>query len=155
MENATALRTASLLHDCARTLTRLLDRQLAAHQVTAQQAALLINLANGETGPKRLAAALGTDTAGTTRLIDRLEAKGLLRRRRDTGDRRAVILELTDSGQRSTPALVPAFGRVAATLFDGLPDADIRRIGDLLERALANAESPRDGQDRSDRAVPE
>ncbi|WP_327147460.1 MarR family winged helix-turn-helix transcriptional regulator [Nocardia sp. NBC_01329] len=143
MENASALRTASLLHDTARILTRLLDRQLASHEVTAQQAALLINVANGETSPKRLATMLSTDTAGTTRLIDRLETKGMLRRHRDTTDRRAVILELTDSGQRSIPALVPAFGRSAADLFDGLADADIRHLGDLLERALANAEPPR------------
>ncbi|GGL41632.1 MarR family winged helix-turn-helix transcriptional regulator [Nocardia jinanensis] len=142
MENATALRTASLLHDCARKLTRSLDRQLAPLEVTAQQAALLINLANGATSPKRLAVALGTDTAGTTRLIDRLEAKNLLRRHRGTTDRRAVVLELTDTGRRLTPSLVPAFGATAADLFGTLADADIRQMGDLLARALTNAEPP-------------
>ncbi|MEU1954246.1 MarR family winged helix-turn-helix transcriptional regulator [Nocardia rhamnosiphila] len=141
MENSTALRTASLLHDTARTLTRLLDRQLAPHDVTAQQAALMINLAGGETSPNRLAVLLGTDTAGTSRLIDRLAVKGLLRRHRGTTDRRSVVLELTDTGQKLVPALVPTFGRVATDLFNGLTDADIRRVGDALERALKNTEA--------------
>ena len=152
MENAHTLRTASLLHESARTLTRLLDRELASQKVTAQQAALLMNLANGETSPKQLATKLGIDTAGTTRLIDRLETKGMLRRHRGSEDRRAVILELTDAGRRAIPALVPAFGRGAANLFTGLADADIRRLGDLLERALANAGQPRENQGADARA---
>jgi DNA-binding MarR family transcriptional regulator len=138
MENATAMRTASLLHDAARELSRLLDRELAVHGVTAQQAALLINLAGGESSPKRLAAALGIDTGGATRLVDRLETKGLLRRRRrGVEDRRAVVLELTESGQGLTPVLAPAFAAVAASFFLGSAETEIRGAGDLLERALA------------------
>jgi DNA-binding MarR family transcriptional regulator len=136
MKNAAAMRTASLLHDAARELSRMLDRELATHGVTAQQAALLINLAGGESSPKRLAAVLGIDTAGTTRLADRLEGKGLLRRHRGTGDRRAVALELTESGRRLTPVLAPTFAAVAARFFLGSSDAEIRGAGDLLERAL-------------------
>ncbi|MGW0005325.1 MarR family winged helix-turn-helix transcriptional regulator [Nocardia grenadensis] len=136
MENAAAMRTASLVHDSARELSRSLDRELATHGVTAQQAALLINLAGGESSPKRLAAALGIDTAGTTRLVDRLERKGLLHRRRGTEDRRAVGLELTESGRRLTPVLAPTFAAVAARFFLGSSDAEIRGAGDLLERSL-------------------
>ncbi|WP_169811900.1 MarR family winged helix-turn-helix transcriptional regulator [Nocardia grenadensis] len=136
MENATAMRTASLLHDSARELSRLLDRELATHGVTAQQAALLINLAGGESSPKRLAAVLGIDTGGATRLVDRLEAKGLLRRRPGVEDRRAVVLELTESGRGLTPVLAPTFAAVAASFFLGSTDAEIRGAGDLLERAL-------------------
>ncbi|WP_328392405.1 MarR family winged helix-turn-helix transcriptional regulator [Nocardia sp. NBC_00416] len=148
MEHATVLRTASLLHDSARRLSKLLDRQLAPHDVTAQQAALLVNLANGETRPKQLATALGTDTAGTTRLVDRLETKGLLRRHRATADRRAVVLELTDAGHRLTPALVPAFAKAAASFFDEIADTDIRKTGDLLERALAHTTPPQEDSSR-------
>ncbi|WP_459546017.1 MarR family winged helix-turn-helix transcriptional regulator [Nocardia sp. X0981] len=148
MEHGTVMRTASLLHDSARHLSKLVDRQLAAHGVTAQQAALLIELAGGTTSPKQLAATLGTDTAGTTRLIDRLEAKSLLRRHRATEDRRTVILELTESGRKLVPALVPAFAAAATVFFDGLTDADIRRTGDMLERALTNIPVPHHHPDR-------
>lgn len=71
----------SLLHRAAKELTTALERSLAPYDVTAQQAALLLRLRT-ETGPSRLAAALGTDTAGMTRLLDRLEDKGLIRRGR-------------------------------------------------------------------------
>ncbi|MEV3963399.1 MarR family transcriptional regulator [Nocardia sp. NPDC050193] len=138
MENANAMRTASLLHESARELSRLLDRELSAQGVTAQQAALLIHLAGGENSPKRLAAALGIDTAGTTRLVDRLEAKGLLQRRRGAEDRRAVVLEPTEPGRRLAPALTPIFAAVAASFFLGSTDAEIREAGDLLERVLAS-----------------
>ena len=36
--------------------------------------------------------------SGMTRLADRLEAAGLVRRERDTGDRRGVYLAITDTG---------------------------------------------------------
>ncbi|MFE3542669.1 MarR family winged helix-turn-helix transcriptional regulator [Nocardia sp. NPDC059177] len=145
MENATAVRTASLLHASARELSRSLDRELATHGVTAQQAALLINLAGGENSPKRLATALDIDTGGATRLIDRLEAKDLLRRRPGVEDRRAVVLELTESGRELTPMLTPAFAAVAASFFLGSADAEVRGVGHLLKRALMS----RQAEDRS------
>ena len=73
-----ALTATRLIHQVSRELTNALERRLAPHGLTAQQAALLINAARGETSPKRLAPLLGTDTAGMTRLLDRLEAKGLV-----------------------------------------------------------------------------
>jgi DNA-binding MarR family transcriptional regulator len=41
-----------------------------------------------------------------TKLLDRLESKGLLQRRPHPDDRRAVMIELTDEGR----ALVPPTG---------------------------------------------
>ncbi|MEV5648944.1 MarR family transcriptional regulator [Nocardia sp. NPDC052254] len=144
MEHASVMRTASLLHESARQLSKSLDRRLATRGVTAQQAALLVALANGETSPKQLAATLGTDTAGATRLIDRLESKALLRRHRAAEDRRAVVLELTAAGRQLVPALVPAFAAVSAEFFDGLTEADIRGVGDALAHALANVAAAHD-----------
>jgi DNA-binding MarR family transcriptional regulator len=66
----------ALLHRTAKELNTALERSLAPMDVTAQQAALLLRL-RSEASPNRLAAALGTDTAGMTRLLDRLEDKGL------------------------------------------------------------------------------
>jgi DNA-binding MarR family transcriptional regulator len=42
--------------------------------------------------PGRLGAALRLNSAGTTALLDRLERQGLVRRERDEGDRRRVLL---------------------------------------------------------------
>ncbi|WP_433521172.1 MarR family winged helix-turn-helix transcriptional regulator [Nocardia pseudovaccinii] len=138
MELLTVLRTASLLHDSARELTTLLDRHLAQYDVTTQQAALLVNLAAGETSPNRLATALGTDTAGMTRLLDRLEIKQLVHRRRSDTDRRAIVVEFTEAGRRLTPQLVPTFGYAADEMFTGIAESDIQHVGDVLTRAIAN-----------------
>lgn len=148
MEPFTVLRTASLLHDAARELTTAVDRHLAPHNVTTQQAALLVNLAAGETGISRLASVLGTDTAGLTRLVDRLETKQLVRRHRSATDRRAIVLELTESGRRLAPELVPTFREAADQMFAGIAATDIRQVGDTLEQAIANLR-PTDAQSPS------
>lgn len=127
----------SLLHRTAKELTTELERSLAPYDVTAQQAALLLRLRT-ETGPSRLAAALGTDTAGMTRLLDRLEDKDLVRRVRDSSDRRSVRVELTDTGAALAPRLAPAFGMVTSRLFDGFSSDDLRALALMLRRMLDN-----------------
>src|SRR5262252_1217805 len=46
----------------------------------------------------RLAEALACDASNVTGLVDRLEARGLVRRQPSAGDRRAKVLELTPDG---------------------------------------------------------
>jgi hypothetical protein len=66
----------SLIHRVSRELRTALEAQLAPFGVTAQQAGLLLRSARQEISPNQLAPLLGTDTAGMTRLLDRLEDKG-------------------------------------------------------------------------------
>jgi DNA-binding MarR family transcriptional regulator len=127
----------SLLHRTAKDLTTVLERALAPCGVTAQQAALLLRV-RSETSPSRLADALGTDTAGMTRLLDRLEDKELLRRARNPADRRSVRIELTDTGAALIPRLAGAFGMVIARLFDGLSADDLQALTLMLGRMLSN-----------------
>jgi DNA-binding MarR family transcriptional regulator len=127
----------SLLHRAGKDLTTVLERALAPYGVTAQQAALLLRLRT-ETSPSRLAEALGTDTAGITRLLDRLEDRDLVRRVRDTADRRSIRVELTGSGAALAPRLAPAFGTVISRLFDGFSPDDLQALTLLLGRMLDN-----------------
>src|SRR2546429_331179 len=55
---------------------------------------------NRHTNMTRLAGALGVVPSSASRLCDRLEATGLLRRVADPRDRREVRLELTAASQR-------------------------------------------------------
>ncbi|MFI2757431.1 MarR family winged helix-turn-helix transcriptional regulator [Streptomyces echinatus] len=52
--------------------------------------------AGEETTAGRLGTTLGLNSAGTTALIDRLERAGHVRRVRGEGDRRRVVVEVTD-----------------------------------------------------------
>lgn len=135
---------SSLLNKVARELGNALDRRLVPLGVTTQQAALLLHASRRPARPNELAAELGTDTAGATRLLDRLEAKGLLTRGRHPDDRRAIVVELTPAGYALVPRLAPCFGRVARQLQAGFSAEDVQRLTELLGRMLENLRQ--DGQ---------
>jgi DNA-binding MarR family transcriptional regulator len=132
----------ALLHRVGRELATTTDRMLRELGLTSQQAALLLHASGAPRTPTELAADLGTDTAGTTRLLDRVEALGLVRRARHPADRRSVTVELTDAGRALVPRVAPVFGRVTAALFAGFSGAEIALVTDLLQRMLANLTSP-------------
>jgi DNA-binding MarR family transcriptional regulator len=135
---ALVLGGGSLLNTVARELGNALERQVAPLGVTAQQAALLLHVSQQPSRPNELAARLGTDTAGMTRLLDRLQGKGLLARAPHPSDRRAIVVELTPAGRALLPRLGPCFGRVTRQLLGGFSATDIQRLNDLLSRMLDN-----------------
>jgi DNA-binding MarR family transcriptional regulator len=132
---------ASLLHQLARDVTTQLDRRLAPLGVTTQQAALLHNAASGGASPSQLMEAVGTDTAGMSKLLDRLEAKGLIERRPNPSDRRSVMIEPTERGLALVPALTPVFSQVARQLFDGFSDDEVGNLTASLRRMGENLKS--------------
>jgi DNA-binding MarR family transcriptional regulator len=68
--------------------------------VSLAQFRLLLTLSElGRAPSSRVAAALGTGASSVTRLADRLDAAGLLRRGADPRSRSVVTLELTPSGR--------------------------------------------------------
>jgi DNA-binding MarR family transcriptional regulator len=138
------LGSGSLIHQVGRELNTIVERRLAEFDVTAKQAALLIHAVHGQTTPNQLTAKLGTDTAGMTRLLDRLEAKGLLRRQRHPDDRRSVVIELTDRGRKLAPRLAPVFGQVTGQALAGFAEDDVRHLSAMLRRILDNLDTTRD-----------
>ncbi|MFI5062583.1 MAG: MarR family winged helix-turn-helix transcriptional regulator [Streptosporangiales bacterium] len=131
----------SLLHQVARDLATALERQLAPFDITAQQAALLLHAARQQSSPSQLMTVLGTDTAGMTKLLDRLEAKGLIERRPNPGDRRSVLITLTKDGHALAPRLGPVFGRVTGQLFTGFSPDEIGVLTTMLQRMRGNLAS--------------
>ena len=77
-----------------------------------------------------LARETGLATASVTSLIDRLEAKRFVERRRDAADRRRVVVALT-----------PRVGAAIAPLFAGLNRRLHARLGRLDAGALASIAS--------------
>ena len=71
-------------------------------------------------------------------MAQRMEAAGLLLRRSDPGDRRRVLVSLTDAGRRAArevPVLLDAVSEEALT---GLSDAERATLTGLLQRVSAN-----------------
>ncbi|SEF54300.1 DNA-binding transcriptional regulator, MarR family [Nonomuraea solani] len=128
----------ALLVQVGRELNTETERRLAPLGLTAQQAALLLHASGGASTPSLLKTRLGTDTAGMTRLCDRLQAKGLLRRARHPEDRRSIVIELTDEGRALVPRLPPIFGRITHQVFEGFSPEEIARMAEMLRRIMTN-----------------
>ncbi len=90
--------------------------------------------------PTKLATILGTDNAGITRLLDRLEAKALVVRRTSAKDRRAIVIEPTAAGRALVPRLLPVVQGVTSQLLDGFATDELLVLQALLRRLLNNAE---------------
>jgi DNA-binding MarR family transcriptional regulator len=77
-----------------------------------------------------------------TRMLDRLEAKGLIRRNRSPDDRRLVHLELTDEGRAAYPRMRELSCAVANRFLHGFTKAEARVLESLLTRMLENKGTP-------------
>jgi DNA-binding MarR family transcriptional regulator len=69
-----------------------------------------------------------------TELIDDLERRGLVARRPDPGDRRAVLVELTAAGERATGDIRAARDDAGRRFFGVLDEADRRDLARILRR---------------------
>lgn len=77
---------------------------------------------------------LSHDKGSMTRLIDQLEARDFLERKRNGGDRRLVALAMTASGRAAVERLIPKVVAYYNDLLEGFSPADVRRLVDLLKR---------------------
>ena len=70
-----------------------------------------------------------------TRLLDRMEARGLVSRLRSTEDRRLVNTTLTEQGRALVDQLDPEVDGLHREQLGHLTSAELRTLTDLLERA--------------------
>ncbi len=82
-------------------------------------------------------------TSGTmTNRVDRLVARGLVERHRAVGDRRGVIVRLTDEGRRTVDAALAELLADERDLLAELDPGEQDALADLLRRLLHSLESP-------------
>ena len=116
------------------------DEQLVAMEVTSAQFIVLAALSMGEMkSASDLCKHISYDAGAMTRMIDRLEEKGLLRRSRCPDDRRLVNLELTEKGSLALPQMRRVAMRVLNRFLDGFTKAEARQLESFLIRMLENA----------------
>ncbi len=101
----------------------------------------LLKLHTGEAStPAELARVCYLDAGSMTRTLDRLEAKGFVRRARSEDDRRVVLLELTPQG-RDTAARIPELlCEVQNAHLSGFSRAEVDTLKELLQRLLDNTQ---------------
>ncbi|MBN2397562.1 MAG: MarR family transcriptional regulator [Deltaproteobacteria bacterium] len=138
-------------HDSIREIIYLIRRLMQAgylytkelnkkYNVSAPQLNCLITLSeNGPLPSSRIARYIMVKSSTVTGVIDRLEQKGLVRRVRNSRDRRVITIELTEEGRRLAQNAPPP---IQQKIVDGLkrlsPEQKdlIRRNLDLLVRML-------------------
>ncbi|MFI0713191.1 MarR family winged helix-turn-helix transcriptional regulator [Streptomyces inhibens] len=110
--------------------------------------------AGTESTPGRLGAGLGLNSAGTTALIDRLERLGLIRRVRDTRDRRRVLLEVDERAVALGQSFFgPLIDRTLAllTTFEPGEQAAIRRFLSGVRDTVGEGETDGKGETGGER----
>ena len=95
-----------------------------------------------------IAARMVEHAPGITRLVDRLESKGLALRQRDRGDRRQVMCRITPAGLRLLAGLEAGLQHADETTLGILSRRDLRRLIALLDRIRAAPPSQRKREER-------
>jgi DNA-binding MarR family transcriptional regulator len=89
-----------LLTKARNILTAEMETALQVLDITGPQMGVLVAMQRGlASTPFELSKMLSVDTGLMTRILDKLETKGLLERSRSTDDRRVVNLALTKKGE--------------------------------------------------------
>lgn len=79
---------------------------------------------------------------GLTRLVDRLEAAGMIRREHSVTDRRGVEVSITKEGAALLRKMWPVYAGVLESRFVGaLDQAQARRLRELLDRVGASRQA--------------
>jgi len=73
-----------------------------------------------------------------TRLVDNVEQKGLVARRRDAEDSRAVLVHVTPAGRRLTRRILPIAERYETVALKGFGAAEAESLRAALRRLYAN-----------------
>jgi MarR family transcriptional regulator, transcriptional regulator for hemolysin len=94
-----------------------------------------------------LARSLGIEGPTLTRHLDAMERAGLVERRRDAKDRRAVQVELTDAGRELHNRLRAHVIAFDQRLRHGLDEQDLAGLRKLLTRLEQNVAAKGDGPD--------
>ena len=81
------------------------------------------------------------DTGATTRLVDQLEERGFISRRRSTEDRRVVYLEITPAGRALAKSLMPRIVGFWNEVLEGFTQEEASQLIDLLTRLLVRLEA--------------
>ena len=119
------------------------DKRLAPLEMSAAQYIVVANLAAGPGEPKSaadLCKVISYDAGAMTRMLDRLEAKGLIRRTRSSQDRRLMNLELTEAGRSAYPRMREISMAIANQFLRGFTKSEARQLEGFLNRMLENAQ---------------
>ena len=139
--DVTPLEVLSRVTRLARHLDRARRSAFAAHELDSWEFDVLTALRRAgapyELSPGRLVADTLVTSGTMTNRVDRLEARGLVDRRPDPGDRRGILVRLTPTGRRHVDAALEDLLAGERELLAGLAVDDQQTLAGLLRVLVA------------------
>ena len=115
------------------------DHAVAPFGITGRQGAILLSLTLGEaTNAAELSRLYAVEMSSVTRMLDRMERKGLVARERSAADRRKVLLRITPAGHRLVKQALPAGIATAKRSWAGVTPAERRVLARIVAKVLRN-----------------
>ena len=126
----------------ARLWRRRADEALSAHGLSEATAHPLLILSRRGKCVRQglLADEMGIEGPSLVRLIDLLQAEGLVERREDPTDRRAKMLHITALGESKVAEINRVIGRLRSDLLGGIPEDHLAVTFATLQQIEAAAE---------------
>ena len=128
-----------LLKEVSRRYVNRFEVRAAEIPLNLAQAKALVRLEKNEgVSQARLAELAEVDPMTMVRILDRMEAEGLLERRPDPADRRARCLYLTAKAKPILNEIWRLSDEIRAEIFAGVSEEERDRFMGVLERLYAN-----------------
>ena len=128
-----------LLHDCARLMRKRFEQRVGSLGFTRSQWQVLVHLAKNEgIHQAGLADILEVEPISLMRILDRLEARGLVERRQHPRDRRVWLLHLTEAAHPILAILRGLGERTRVEVLAGFSEADQEHLIRSLEIVKTN-----------------
>jgi DNA-binding MarR family transcriptional regulator len=139
-------RVPFLLYRTAQASHALANQMLAEIGLTARQVGILTLITEREPMTQTgLGGELEVDRTTMVELLDKLEERGLVERRRHPADRRAFVIHPTGAGLAAKEDAIRILDRQQAAFLEPLSQRDRGVLADLLNRLYANSR-PRSGE---------
>lgn len=126
------------LRECTNAVLRQYDLGDTSHTVLA----ILYGSPDETSTTSQLGHASGEKPANLTRVCDDLVSRGLIKRSAQPGDRRAVLVSLSDQGRALTEAILPRVSDALAPTFASFSAEELQQLLDLSAKALRCLDGP-------------
>lgn len=132
-------------------LAKAVDVALASLDITHAQGSIVLMLHSGNySTAAELARELYIDSASITRMLDRLEKRGLIVRMPRGDDRRVINLKLSEEGTKLANQLPSLYGAVLSRNFVAFSAEEVAMLKTLLRKFLAT-EAPADSDKQQEK----
>lgn len=123
----------------ARKVKNYLTQLFKPFDITTEQWGILNRLWERDgVSQKELSEKSFKDQPNITRILDKLEEKGYIRREPNPGDRRAFLIYLTGEGRNLKEVLVPTAQKALDTALEGFSEEEVAQLKKMLNRIYLN-----------------